>query len=388
MLAMALLLIAVAAIAQAPSRDRSDTPAGAFQSLAPGVDYLHEVRKAGPLSIHVLRIDRIGHHWDLRTGLGQGTVFGLAPLDGIAARMTANLKRPALAAINGDFFVIKSGPYQGDPRGLQIADGELVSRPAGSSFWAVPGGELRIGPVLSKLRVAWPDGKTETALGLNEARADDAAVLYTPTLGIQRGKTPHKSPGTRTQGGRELVLEQIAGRLWLPIQAGSSYSARVRKVRSQGNTRLAPDCMVLSIGPKQIAALPPVRPGDVLHLILETEPDLRGVQTAIGAGRVLMQDGRQPDLGPANQPRHPRSLVGWNRQYLFFVVVDGRQPGLSVGMTYPETAALALHYGCTSAVELDGGGSSTLWATGKILNSPSDGKPRPVANALILFPRD
>jgi exopolysaccharide biosynthesis protein len=41
--------------------------------------------------------------------------------------------------------------------------------------------------------------------------------------------------------------------------------------------------------------------------------------------------------------------------------------------------------GCTEAVEVDGSSSSTLWAMGKILNSPSDGRPRAIANALILF---
>ena len=54
-------------------------------------------------------------------------------------------------------------------------------------------------------------------------------------------------------------------------------------------------------------------------------------------------------------------------------------------MTYPEMAALVKEYGCTEAVELDGGGSSTIWAMGKILNSPSDGRPRAIANGLILF---
>ena len=91
-----------------------------------------------------------------------------------------------------------------------------------------------------------------------------------------------------------------------------------------------------------------------------------------------------PDLGPPDQPRHPRSMIGWNDNYLYFIVVDGRQLS-SIGMTYPEMAALVKEYGCTEAVELDGGGSSTLWAMGKILNSPSDGRPRAIANGLILF---
>jgi hypothetical protein len=358
--------------------------AGPFQTLTCGLEYRHDVCKEGPLSIHVLRIHRSRRDWSLHTGLGQGTVYGLEPLDGIVARTAKSIARPVMAAINGDFFVIEPGPYQGDPRGLQIVNRELVSRPAGSSLWVAASGELKIGRVASKLRVVWPDGKTVTPLGLNEARADDAAVLYTPTLGIRPGETPSDPPGTRTKGGRELVLERVEGKALLPIQVGNTYAARVREVHNQGDTPLAPNQMILSLGPK-IAPMPQGQPGDVLQLVSETEPDLRGVQTALGAGRILVQDGKLPNLGPADQPRHPRSLIGWNQQYLLFVVVDGRQPKLSIGMTYPEMAALAQQYGCTDAVEMDGGGSSTLWAMGKILNSPSDGKPRAIANGLILI---
>lgn len=193
----AIVLVAAALLVRADEPAPVSRIAGAFQPVAPGVDYRHEQRQDGPLAIHVLRVDRSGHRWDLHAGLGQGTVFGLEPLGGIVARTAATVKRPAVAAINGDFFVIKAGPYQGDPRGVQIAHGELVSRPAGNSFWVAPGGELRIGPVTSKLRVAWPD-KTATPIGLNEARGDDAVVLYTPTLGIPRGQTPQPPPGTRT----------------------------------------------------------------------------------------------------------------------------------------------------------------------------------------------
>src|SRR5208282_4182322 len=129
-----------------------------FKSLAQGVDYRHDVRTTGPLSIHVLRVDR-RQKWDLQTGLGQGTVYGLEPLDGIVRRTVAIINKPAVAAINGDFFVIKPGPYQGDPSGLQIAQGELVSRPMRNSFWVTPNGELKVGPVESQLRVIWSDGK-------------------------------------------------------------------------------------------------------------------------------------------------------------------------------------------------------------------------------------
>ena len=384
---LALLLAWTATLTRAEEPRRTTSPPAAppFRTLAPGLDYRHDQRQDGPLSIHVLRIDRARQGQSLHTGLGQGTVFGLEPLDGIVDRTAATLQRSALAAINGDFFVIKPGPYQGDPRGIQIAHGELVSRPTGTCFWVTPTGVPKIGTVTSKLRVVWPDGRTETAMGLNEARADDGAVLYTPTLGLRTGESPQPPPGTRTEGGQEIVLARAADGEWLPLVVGKSYTAVVREVHSGGNTPLAPERVILSLGPKLAATLPPVKPGDTLRLAIQTEPDLHGVETALGAGRILITDGKLPNLGPANQPRHPRSLVGWNRQYLFLVVVDGRQPKLSIGMTYPEMAVLAQEYGCTDAVELDGGGSSTLWAMGKILNSPSDGRTRPVANALILL---
>jgi hypothetical protein len=384
-LALLLLLGKALAVAQEPAKSEPQLAIPAFKLLEPGVEYANDVRAQGPLSIHVLRLDRLDHQWDIQTGLGQGTIYGLEPLTGIIDRTTTALKKPATAAINGDFFVINADPYQGDPRGLQLAAGELVSAPTGNCFWVSAEGELKIGPVESKLRAIWPDGKTETPFGLNEARGDDALVLYTPALGIRPGETTAQPPGTRAQGGREIVLERIEGQAWLPITIGKTYLARVQEVRQSGNTSLTPGQMILSIGPRQEVKVPQVMQGNVMQLVLETKPDLGGVRTAIGAGKILIQDGKTTELGPADQPRHPRSLIGWNRQHIWLMVIDGRQPRLSMGMTYPEMAELARQYGCTDAIELDGGGSSTLWVLGNILNSPSEGRQRAVANGLIFF---
>jgi hypothetical protein len=359
-----------------------------YRPLAAGLEYWHDVRNDGPLSIHALRVDRNQDQWEIHAGLGQGTVFGLEPLDGIVARTESILRKSAVAAINGDFFVIQPGPYQGDPRGIQITEGELVSGPTGNAFWISADGRPNMGPVVSKLKMVWPDGITETAIGLNEARADDAVVLYTPTLGMRADNAPKASPGTRTHGGRELVLEQVEGQPWLPIAVGTTCTGKVSEIRDGGDTPLSPTRMILSIGPKKLSTLPPIKLGNTLRLILQTKPDLRGVATAIGAGRILIQAGKIPDVGPANQPRHPRSMIGWNQHSLYFVVIDGRRPKVSVGMSYPEMANLAKEYECTNAIELDGGGSSTLWAMGKTWNSPSDGKPRAIANGLILFRGD
>ena len=87
--------------------------------------------------------------------------------------------------------------------------------------------------------------------------------------------------------------------------------------------------------------------------------------------------------------RHPRTAVGQRGDgTLVFVVVDGRQPELSVGMSLPELAELLLRLGVSDAYNLDGGGSTTMVIQGKIVSSPSEGTgERPVSDAILFFPR-
>jgi exopolysaccharide biosynthesis protein len=67
------------------------------------------------------------------------------------------------------------------------------------------------------------------------------------------------------------------------------------------------------------------------------------------------------------------------------VSVDGRLKNISVGMTLNELADYMSDLGCVEAMNLDGGGSSTLWYDGKVQNRPCDGYERPVANSLVVL---
>src|SRR6185436_8105455 len=81
--------------------------------------------------------------------------------------------------------------------------------------------------------------------------------------------------------------------------------------------------------------------------------------------------------------KHPRTALGWSQKEFIWVEVDGRRKD-SIGMTLNELGAFMIELGCTEAINLDGGGSSTIWFDGKVRNRPSDGTERPVANALVL----
>lgn len=85
--------------------------------------------------------------------------------------------------------------------------------------------------------------------------------------------------------------------------------------------------------------------------------------------------------------RNPRTLLGWQAspRRVWLVTVDGRQTA-SVGMTFDEAARLLVDLGCQHGMNYDGGGSTTAWVRGRVVNSPSDGSERSVVNAWCVVP--
>lgn len=116
---------------------------------------------------------------------------------------------------------------------------------------------------------------------------------------------------------------------------------------------------------------------------------------ALAGGALLLRAGEV--VAPREAALHPRTAVGLDArgETLWLVVVDGRQRAYSEGVTPRELAAILAELGATDALNLDGGGSSTLVAEvngeARVLNSPvHTGLPtreRPVANHLAIFAR-
>ncbi|MFN3160219.1 MAG: phosphodiester glycosidase family protein [Rubinisphaera brasiliensis] len=95
-------------------------------------------------------------------------------------------------------------------------------------------------------------------------------------------------------------------------------------------------------------------------------------------------------------PRHPRSALGLDKskRFLLLVVVDGRRPGHSDGVTLHELATLMKEQGCQQAINLDGGGSSIMLARDEgsrsltTINRPSDGMHRPIPTMIGVRPKN
>ena len=105
-------------------------------------------------------------------------------------------------------------------------------------------------------------------------------------------------------------------------------------------------------------------------------------------GRVDVTDQREKMLPMFATDLHPRTaMASLADGRALLLVVDGRQPGVSVGMSLHELAQLLIDMGATEAINLDGGGSTTMVVRGKIVNHPSDATgERPVSDAIVVVP--
>lgn len=141
-----------------------------------------------------------------------------------------------------------------------------------------------------------------------------------------------------------------------------------------------------------------------LYLSKDNRPSLlrpsNEVYNAISGNIFLIREGKRgPDPVPEKSTLEPRTAIGYDkdRTKLIMVVVDGRQPRFSEGLNYDELIDVLEQQGVYSAINLDGGGSTTLVAETrpgklKVLNSPAHtripGRERPVANHLGVLVRD
>jgi exopolysaccharide biosynthesis protein len=135
-----------------------------------------------------------------------------------------------------------------------------------------------------------------------------------------------------------------------------------------------------------------VRPGDPGDDIYDAVAGVGPSPNAPTRDALLVTEGRNTGAHSRVAPevRHPRTAVGVrdDGRTLVLIVIDGRQPGWSIGVTLPELADLMLEHGVDRAINLDGGGSTSFILrnpmTGDTIatNRPSDGQFRPVANHL------
>lgn len=325
-----------------------------------------------PWSIRVVRHDRSRPGFHLRTLLGLGDRIGLGTLSDQVEAVPRGVGT-VVAAINGDFYTTEHEPMPGDPRGLLVQDGHLVSGPIDRDcFWITPEGKPRIGMVQSRFSLRCGDAPAEPYVLNTEYDGSETVILTAAANEFLEGEAR-----------RGWVVVPAEGASWTAFAPGRQFEGVVRgRLGTQESLSRDGELLVLpSVGLRNR-----LKPGVRVRIDTVTAPSLEGVRTAIGGGPALVRQGRTLEIRVAKSwERHPRSAIGWNDSHFFLVTVDGRQAGLSVGMTLPELAERMKELGCTEAFNLDGGGSTELLLRGRILNSPCYGRERRTASGLALI---
>jgi hypothetical protein len=295
-----------------------------------------------------------------------------------------------LVAINGDFFSFEP---PGVPEGPQVIAGELVKGPGGHRE-AVESRRLREQPVFGVTVAGTPfignvgltgslrvhDGYSAPISGVNVQVAGGAVVLLNGFLG---DSTPADSTLV------ELVVHRITA---APSDSTRGVVARADTAVS-GVPLLEGSVVFAGRGRGAVFLRTFSAPGDTLIWTVEFSPVPGSVREMIGGFPLLLQNGepvldRVTDLRPGfSETRHPRTAIGMlSDGRVILLTVDGRQPGYSEGMTLRELTDLLRALGATDAINMDGGGSTTLVIRGEVVNRPSDAAgERPVANMLLVL---
>ncbi len=336
--------------------ERSERPLSGGLSLV-------KVRRglsSGPLQMFVVRVDpRQG--WRIRLAAGGASGMGVLS----RARPSSMASRNhALVAVNGGFFA-----YDGAAVGAVLCNGEWIRLPwksrTGLGFRS--DGMARIGCLQASALALCGDGSRVPIRDLNGWPSEGRVTALTSRFGH--------------------FYQLRAGEMALQIQNGVVVS----KPGSGGvNIPLGGFVMVASSGARP--ALERIARGTRCSLHIEA-PGWEGFQTAVGAGPRLLTNGRVTVTDKSEEfrddvrlGRGPRTAFGIDRQGRYIIlVVDGRQPFYSVGLTLTELAATMQRLGAVDALNLDGGGSTAMAIRSHVVNRPSDGYERPVSNALLVM---
>ncbi len=270
--------------------------------------------------------------------------------------------RDTLVSINSDFFNLARGEYF--TRGPIVSGSNFVytPRPAGVVFALDPDLNSWVGP------------------------AEEFAVYVNPTSGeTKRLETINSPPGG---DGLALFNAYWGERLSLGLDGCFALFAPTDPAM---NVAYRFSCGAIEDIPLAAGEFVLIARGESTEwmkqnierpISFSTSSPLSAVDFMVGGSHVLLQNGEPSDGTSFASGRHPRTAIGIDEQsFVYVVVVDGRSEA-SIGMSLAELRNYLGGLGLVSAINLDGGGSSTMVLQGSVVNTPSDGRERSVAGVV------
>lgn len=279
----------------------------------------------------------------------------------------------ATAAVNGDFYDINNSNA---PLGVGVGRDEgLVTAPTAGHENALAvssSGAAALAQVFLEGTAVTGDGVSLRLAGVNTLGLPAGGIgVFTSQWG---NYTRANTVGTATNRAEVTVVDGVVTAVGTTLGGGPIAANTVVLVgRDAGATSLLA-----------------LQPGDTVDVSYAPRSDLEDVVVAVGGNHLLVEDGVQrtfTDTEPA-----ARTAIGLSEdgRTMYLVSLDGKQAH-SRGMTLTEFAELMDDLGAHDALNIDGGGSSTLVVRDpgtdehSVVNTPSDGSERSVANGLALF---
>lgn len=271
------------------------------------------------------------------------------------------------AAVNGDFFDINQTNIA---LGDQVKGGQYIQTQIPNWSNAAAVGKDRIGQLLDITL----EGTITLQSGSYPLGGINLPTVQSHTIGMF---TPlWTQPRTSAMAGATDAVEVIV-RNGLVVSTSPTVT----------ETPVPWDGFIL-VGREEFAApLKALKVGDPVMLQYAPKP---AVQWAVGGRNILLRNGMIEQVD--DRQVGPRTALGFSvdGRRMFLLTVDGRSD-MSGGLTLPEMAELIRSFGAYNAIELDGGGSTTMVARlpGEamlsVINRPSDGKERRIANGVGIF---
>src|SRR5882757_4716581 len=284
----------------------------------------------------------------------------------------------AVAGVNADFFEIYAS---GRPEGMVDIDGRLVKSPDPNrpwDLWVRTDGSIGIGAETYAGSVtAGSDSHPITSVNTVNDLSGDALVRVTPDLGTP-APIPSSTVVSGHRSGTNFVVDSISQNVTdLPQLPAGSEDLVGTATSGQWLTTHA-------------------QPGAQLNVAEKLSPD-NDIRQAVSGGAILVQNGQRavPLQGPGeNNVNNPETAVGVTKDgnHAIFAAFDGHQTeDAAQGLTRPQLAGWMMQHGAYNAILFDSGGSTQMvgrlpgQTQASVLNVPSDGHERPVANGLFLY---
>lgn len=347
-----------------------------FKSVHEGIEYAELTREISGTKVRMnllrlelkkVRIDVV-HAFD--------AAIGVEKTSSIAAR------HGAFAAINAGFFRLDNSIFTGDAAGILQIDNVLLSESFnGRTALFINNKSDRTYIGMSRINVSASirAGGKSFPVGIDRERSKDDAVLLDPNFGRTTLTQPGGIEFVVVNGRVARVLEQT-GSTAIPsngfvISASGDRVTELKKALKIGTrVRLVNGWSSAEFG----ASMTPPPAEDIVA----------GVPRLVRNGQVDVTWQEEKSSKSFFETKHPRTAVALLKNGKFLMMtVDGRSES-SGGIGLEDLAKLLVEFGAVDAMNLDGGGSTTMFLDGKVVNHPSDKEgERKVSDALLVFPR-